>query len=92
MNWPDGFVQVSWIEAGTTQGLMGAIGTSSFPATIDVLTEECARVASLPGLPAGSTGIVVISPEGMRLDPLDVAEASWEIADSIEACGATPMD
>lgn len=92
MNWPDGFVQVSWIEAGMTQGLTGAIGTSAFPATIDVLTEECARVASLPGLPAGSTGIVVISPEETRLHSLDIADASWEMATSIEACGATPMD
>lgn len=92
MNWPDGFVQVSWIEAGTTQGLTGAIGTSGFPATIDVLTAECAPVASLAGLPPGSTGIVVISPTEARLHRLDRADSSWTVAPSIEACGASPMD
>ncbi len=92
MNWPDGFVQVAWIEAGTTQGLTGAMGTSGFPATIDVLTDACVTAASLDGLPAGSTGIVVISPNETKLHRLDVADSSWGIADSIEACGATPLD
>lgn len=92
MNWPDGFVQVSWIDGGTTQGLTGAIGTSSFPATIDVLTSECALVASLAGLPPGSAGIVVISPLETRLHQLDRADSSWTAAPSIEACGASPMD
>ena len=92
MNWPDGHVQVSWIEANTTQAMTGAIGTSAFPATIDVLTDECAPVASVTGLPAGSTGIVVISSAGATLHRLDAADSSWGIADSIEACGATPMD
>jgi hypothetical protein len=73
MNWPDGFVQVSWIEAGTTQGLTGAIGTSGFPATIDVLTEECEPVASLVGLAPGSAGIVVIDADRATLHRLDRA-------------------
>ncbi|HEX2281691.1 MAG TPA: hypothetical protein VHG52_08010, partial [Thermomicrobiales bacterium] len=60
LNWPDGFVQVAWIEAGMAQGLESAMGTSGFPATIDVFTEECEPVASVAGLPPGSTGIVVI--------------------------------
>ena len=91
INWPDGFVQVSWIDANTTQGLTGAMGTSGFPATIDVLTADCSLVASVAGLPPGSTGIVVISPLETTLHRLDVADASWGIADSIEACGATPV-
>lgn len=92
MNWPDGFIQVAWIEAGTTQGLDGAIGTSGFPATIDVLTEDCQPVASLAGLPPGSTGIVVISPLEARLFRLDVADRSWGTVGSLQACGATPWD
>ena len=92
MNWRDGFVQVSWIEAGTTQGLTGAIGTSGFPATIDVLTEECELVASLVGLPPGSAGIVVIDADRATLHRLDRADASWTVSDSTEACGASPMD
>lgn len=92
MNWPDGFIQVAWIEAGMTQGLMGAIGTSGFPATIDVLTEDCDPVASLAGLPPGSTGIVVISPLEARLFSLDVADSSWGTVGSLQACGATPWD
>lgn len=92
MNWPDGFIQVAWIEAGLTQGLDGAIGTSGFPATIDVLTEDCALVSSVPGLPPGSTGIVVISALDTTLNRLDVADRSWGTVGSIEACGATPWD
>lgn len=92
MNWPDGFVQVAWIEAGITQGLEGAIGTSGFPATIDVLTEECEPVASVAGLRPGSTGIVVISLLETTLYPLDVADSSWGTIGSLEACGATPRD
>jgi len=92
MNWPDGFVQVSWIDARTTQGLTGAIGTSGFPATIDVVTGECAPVASVVGLSPGSAGIVVISPFGTALHRLDHADSSWGIARSIQACGATPWD
>jgi len=92
MNWPDGFIQVAWVEAGTTTGLEGAIGTSGFPATIDVLTADCALVASLAGLPPGSAGIVVISPLEATLRPLHRADASWSTVGSIEACGATPMD
>ena len=92
MNWPDDFVQVSWAEANTTQALTGAIGTSGFPATIDVLTDECALVASVAGLPPGSTGILVISPLETTLHRLDLADASWGTADSIQPCGATPMD
>lgn len=92
MNWPDGFVQVAWIEAGMTQGLEGAIGTSGFPATIDVLTEACEPVASVAGLPPGSTGIVVISALDTRLHPLDAADLSWGTVGSLEACGATPGD
>lgn len=92
MNWPDGFIQVAWIEAGSTQGLDGAIGTSGFPATIDVLTEDCQPVASLAGLPPGSTGIVVISPLDARLFRLDVADRSWGTLGSLQACGATPWD
>lgn len=92
MNWPDGFVQVSWIEAGTTQGLSGAIGTSGFPTTIDILTAECVRVASLAGLPPGNAGMVLISPRGSSLHRLHEADSSWTITPSIEACGATPMD
>lgn len=92
MNWPDGFIQVAWIEAGMTQGLDGAIGTSGFPATIDVLTEDCEPVASLAGLPPGSTGIVVISPLDTTLHRLDVADRSWGTVGSLEACGASPWD
>lgn len=92
MNWPDGFIQVAWIGAGMTQGLMGAIGTSGFPATIDVLTEDCEPVASLAGLPPGSTGIVVIAPLATTLHRLDSAHRSWGTAGSLEACGATPWD
>ncbi len=92
MNWPDGFIQVSWIDAGTTQGLEGAIGTSAFPASIDVLTEACVTIASFQGLPRGSTGIVVISPDETELHRLEVADASWGTVGSIEECGATPTD
>jgi hypothetical protein len=92
MNWPDGFVQVAWIEAGMTQGLEGAIGTSGFPATIDVLTEECEPVASVAGLSPGSTGMVVISALDTRLNRLDVADSSWGTVGSVGACGATPPD
>ena len=91
MNWPDGFIQVSLVEAGTTSGLTGAIGTSGFPATIDVLNADCTLVASLNGLPPGSAGIVVITPLGTTLRPLFEADASWSEAGSIEACGATPF-
>lgn len=91
MNWPDGFIQVAWVEAGTTKGLEGAIGTSGFPATIDVLTADCTLVASLPGLPRGSAGIVVITPLETNLRPLEFADASWSTVGSIEACGATPV-
>lgn len=92
MNWPDGFIQVARIEAGLTRGLDGAIGTSGFPTTIDVLTDTCQPVASLAGLPAGSTGIVVISPLDATLHRLDVADRSWGTVGSLEACGATPWD
>ena len=92
MNWPDGFIQVALVEAGMTQGLDGAIGTSGFPTTIDVLTEDCDPVASLAGLPPGSTGIVVISPLGTALHRLDVAHSSWGTVGSVQACGATPWD
>ena len=91
MNCPNGFVQVSWVEAGMTQALSGAIGTSGFPATIDVLTADCVPVASLVGLPPGSAGIVVISAEVTRLHGLHRADSSWGVADSIQACGATPL-
>lgn len=57
-----------------------------------VLTDECELVVSLAGLPAGSTGIVVISPSETTLHRLDVADFSWGIADSIPACEATPVD
>ena len=92
MNWPDGFVQVSWIDAGMTQGLDGAIGTSGFPTTIDVLTEECEPVASVVGLPPGSTGIVVIAAVDTRLHRLESADASWGTVGSLDACGATRRD
>jgi hypothetical protein len=92
MNWPDRFVQVSWIDAHTTQALTGAIGTSGFPVTIDVVTEDCQPVASVAGLPPGSTGIVVISPLGTALHRLEHADSAWGIANSIQACGATPLD
>ena len=92
MNWPDGFVQVSWVEAGMTLGLEGAIGTTGFPATIDVLTEECEPVASAVGLPPGNTGIVVISALQTRLHRLDVADSAWGTVGSLEGCGATPRD
>jgi hypothetical protein len=93
MNWPDGFIQVYLVESGTTQGLTGAIGTSGFPATIDVLTVDCDRVASLAGLPPGSAGIVVISRDtGVRLHELSRADATWHMAGSLETCGATPRN
>ena len=92
MNWPDGFVQVSRIEAGTTQGLTGAIGTSGFPATIDVLSGECEPIASLVGLPPGDAGIVVIGAGEPRLHTLDRADASRTVSPSIEDCGASPTD
>ena len=93
MNWPDGFIQVYLVESGTTQGLTGAIGTSGFPASIDVLTVDCDRVASLAGLPPGSAGMVVISRDtGARLHRLSRADATWNMAGSLETCGATPRD
>ena len=93
MNWPDGFIQVSLVESGTTQGLSGAIGTSGFPATIDVLTVACGRVASLAGLPPGSVGMVLISPDtSVRLHRISQADKTWSVAQSVQACGATRVD
>ena len=92
MNWPEGFVQVAWVEAGATQALTGAIGTSGFPLTLDILTEECELVASLRGLPPGNAGIVVISADGATLHQLHQADASWTVSDSTDACGASSMD
>lgn len=60
--------------------------------TIDVLTEDCQPVASLAGLPQGSTGIVVISPLEARVFRLDVADRFWGTVGSLQACGATPWD
>lgn len=92
MNWPDGFVQVSLVDAGTTLGLQGAIGTSAFPMTIDVLSEACELVASLDGLPDGRAGIVVINTGRASLHGLDRADASWDTVGSTQACGATRTD
>ena len=92
MNWPDGFVQVSWIEPETTVGLSGAIGTTGFPDTLDVLEPaECDLVASVRGLRPGSVGIVIIAPGAdVTLHHLDRAHSSWAIEGGQQECGATP--
>ena len=94
MNWPDRFVQTSWVGAHSVVALTGAIGTSGFPETIDVLTSECELVTSLPGLAPGNAGIVTISGGGARLDWLERADAAWVAVTvpSIEECGANPLD
>ncbi len=92
LNWPDGFVGVSLVDAGTTQRLEGAMGTSVFPLTIDVLTRACDLVASLDGLPDGRAGIVMINTGRASLHGLDRADASWDTVGSTQACGATRTD
>lgn len=58
MNWPDGFVQVFAFGAGSPQYLSGAIGTTGFPRTINVLDAECQVLATVIGLAPGSTGLI----------------------------------
>lgn len=92
MNWPDGFVQVHPVPAGATAFLSGAIGTSGFPDTIDVLSTECDLLATLIGLAPGSAGIVVILDGGAALYPISQGDRSWVVSGSAQACGATPIN
>lgn len=89
MNWPDGFVQVARVEPGDPQYLSGAIGTSGFPRTFDVLDPQCREVASVKGLPPGSAGVLTIDGEGARLDAIRFGDTGWAVVGSEFQCGAT---
>lgn len=90
MNWPDGFVQVSKVSPSSVEYLSGAIGTSGFPRTIDVLDLDCSVLSSVQGLPPGSAGLVVIAEDGVAtIAHLAAARGTWEIAETAEVCGAT---
>jgi hypothetical protein len=89
MNWPDGFIQVSRVEPGRTQWLSGAIGTSGFPRTIDILDAECEVLESLEGLPAGSAALITVGEEGARLQQIFAGWSDWTVAESVFICGAS---
>lgn len=92
MNWPDGYIQVERVSASSTQYLSGAIGTSGFPRTIDVLDAGCRLLASVPGLAPGRAGLVVINELRTWIEPVEVAAEQWTIAEPVDECGATEVD
>jgi hypothetical protein len=90
MNWPDGFVQVAPVKPGRPVWLTGAIGTSGFPSTIDVLTEDCAVVDTVRGLEPGNAGLITVDADGVRIERLVQGRSDWEVSGSVVVCGATP--
>jgi hypothetical protein len=92
MTWVDDFIQVARVEPMTTSYFSGAIGTSGFPVLIEVLTEDCELVDSIAGLEPGSYGLLTIREDRLDLAHLQWGEVTWGIADSLDACGATPWD
>lgn len=89
MNWPDGFVQVARVEPGAPQYLGGAIGTSGFPRTLDVLGPDCRELASVDGLAPGSAGLLTIEHDAAHLDPIHFGDTTWVVARGVLECGAT---
>lgn len=87
MHWPDGFVQVARLEPGGPQYLTGAIGTSGFPRTIDILDADCDLVHTVRGLEPGNAGLITVDDERARIKQIHEAMSDWTEAASVPACG-----
>lgn len=90
MNWPDDFVQVARVVPGRPVWLTGAIGTSGFPSTIDILTEDCDVLETVQGLEPGNAGLITVDADGVRIERLVQGFSDWGESGSLMLCGATP--
>lgn len=89
MNWPDGFVQVYRVHPGQPSLLTGAIGTTSFPTTVDIRTEDCDVLAVVQGLAPGSAGLITFDDDGPSIQQIFQAMSDWTRAETLFDCGAT---